>query len=83
MLEDVSDLPNDLHLISFDPANAKNSLKIISGKLILVIGQFRVVKYLDARIGNPVVIPPEAWNFPGQVFRLFEIMFLKLFTVLK
>ena len=67
MLEDEGLLPADLTLVSFDPANSKNSLKIISGKLILVIGEFRVLKHLDSRIGNPVAIPQEAWDFDGQV----------------
>jgi len=65
MLENEGLLPADLTLISFDPANSKNSLKIISGKLILVIGEFRVLKHLDSRIGNPVAIPQEAWDFDG------------------
>jgi len=63
MLENESMVPNDLTLIHVDPEHSKNSLKNISGKLILVIGDFTVVKHLDARIGNPVTIPPEAWDF--------------------
>jgi len=63
MLENESMVPNDLTLIHVDPEHSKNSLKNISGKLILVIGDFSLVKHLDARIGNPVTIPPEAWDF--------------------
>ena len=67
MLENEDLVPNDLTLFSFDPSHSKNSLKIISGKLILVIGDFHIIKHLDTRVGNPVGIPPEAWCFDGQV----------------
>jgi len=66
MLENEDLVPNDLTLFSFDPSHSKNSLKIISGKLILVIGDFHIIKHLDTRVGNPVGIPPEAWCFDGQ-----------------
>ena len=42
MLENERELPNDLDVIKLVPKLEKNSLKIISGKLILVIGSFKV-----------------------------------------
>ena len=72
MLENESMVPNDLTLIHVNPEHSKNSLKNISGKLILVIGDFTVVKHLDARIGNPVTIPPEAWDFQEHVSSIIK-----------
>ena len=65
MLENETQVPEDLSLISIDVRNAKNSMKNVSDKLILVIGAFKVLEQTNSRIGNPVPVPNKATPGPS------------------
>ena len=52
-------------IITIASNDSKNSLKTINGKLIFVIGSFKVIERdVDTKIGNPIPVPPSAYQFP-------------------
>lgn len=63
MLEEGVEVPPDNSVITLKPHNDKNSLKLLGDKLIFVIGAFRVVESVETLIGNPVPVPPEAYDY--------------------
>ena len=52
-------------IITIASNDSKNSLKTINGKLIFVIGSFKVIeKDVGSKIGNPIPVPQSAYQFP-------------------
>ena len=62
LIDNLDDVPPDLSIIEIDPVHHKNSIKKVNNKLIFVVGAFKVVEIADFQIGNPVTVPPEAFE---------------------
>ena len=62
LIDNVDDVPPDLSIIEIDSVHHKNSIKKVNNKLIFVVGAFKVVEIAEYQIGNPVTVPPEAFE---------------------
>ena len=62
LIDNLDDVPPDLSIIEIDPVHHKNSIKKVNNKLIFVVGAFKVVEIAEFQIGNPVTVPPEAFE---------------------
>ena len=53
-------VPPNFSIITLVSRSSKNCIKTIQGKLILVIGEFKLQEKLDSRIGSPISLPSDA-----------------------
>ena len=64
---DGGEAPPVNSIITIASNDSKNSLKTINGKLIFVIGSFKIIeKEVDSKIGNPIPVPQDAYQFPTE-----------------